>query len=184
MRKVILILGKTGCGKTTLSKKIRSKFSRVLTLDPLHEYDGTIIENLSDFFTLADSFKGNNDFNYTCRFESDIDVEYLFKFSCIYEDFLFVIEEAEIYLDPRSINKDFLWLIRYGRHKNISLLCVARRVPEITIDFRAQCSSIISYKQTEPNDLKLLNDYGFDSDKILNLSDHEYVILGENADSI
>jgi hypothetical protein len=94
-------------------------------------------------------------------------------------DFLLVVEEADQFLDPQKKNTPFLRLIRRGRHREISLLCIVRRVPEINKNFRAQCSSIVTFTQTEPDDLDLLSRYGFDPEAVSSLEPHRYLVLGE-----
>lgn len=77
-------------------------------------------------------------------------------------------EEAEAYISPYAGQSEFLKLIKYGRHHNIKVLGVARRTGELNINFRAMCEKIISLKQTEPNDLKKLNELGFEGLENLN----------------
>jgi len=172
-----------------LSKKLRSKSNRTLTLDPLYEYDGLIFSDylsLSKFFQECLEDLETSPFNVVCRFTSDEDIDYLFRLTWSLKNSLLVVEETEIYLDPRSTNYNFLRLVQYGRHNNVSLLCVARRVPEINIKLRAQITSAFSFYQSEPRDLSMLEQYGFDRDEILNLPDHEYVTWhdGQSFDDI
>jgi len=184
MRKVFLILGRTGCGKTTLAKKIIDKYRRTIAVDPLGEYGGNVF---TDFELFCDYCKNNivnnsGDFHIALRFDEDISFQYLFQVLWYIPDFLFILEEAEMFIDSRNADRNFLRLVRYGRHKDISLLCVARRVPEISIDFRAQCTSIVTYNQTEPSDLEKLEDYGFDMEEVKTLPLHEHVYIGENIE--
>lgn len=183
MRKVILILGRTGEGKTTLAKKIRSKFSKVITFDPLSEYDGIIFTDFESFSSYVMSLIpdwGNSKFNITCRFTSDIDVESGLEFTRSLTDTLLVIEETEIYLNPRNPNRSLIEHIRYGRHYNISLLCVARRSMEFNIDLRSQYSSIYTFRQSEERDLEVLKQYEFNETEIRNLQPHSYIFIGED----
>jgi hypothetical protein len=182
-RKVFVILGKTGSGKSTLARSILDKFSRIITLDPLGEYEGNII---TSWRVLVDTLEplydnwGNEHFNISCRFTTDEDVEYLFRLMWELHDVLFVVEETEIYLDPRKPNKAFSRLINYGRHRHISLLCVARRVPELSVQLRSQATSIITFRQSEPRDLQLLELYGFNQEAVKTLGDYEYLGVGES----
>ena len=158
MRKVILILGQTGSGKSFLTAKIRQKAKRLLTLDPKGEYSGQVFY---DFVTLATFISDKNlwdkgNFNAVARFRSQIDERSFFRMANTMSNFLLCIDEAEIYLDPRKSDEHFMEMVRYGRHQNISILAVARRIPEISIDFRAMATNIISFKQIEPGDLKHL----------------------------
>ena len=119
-------------------------------------------------------------FSLTCRFTNDNDVESGLKFTRSLTDILLVIEETEIYLNPRNPNRDLVEYIRYGRHYDVSLLCVARRSMEFNIDLRAQASSIYSFRQIEERDLQVLADYGFNPDEVRNLQPHTTALIGED----
>jgi hypothetical protein len=161
---------------------VRSKFAKVITLDPLHEYDGDIFfefdATVNRIRSCFDDWQGST-FNITCRYHNDDDIESFFKLCCQLPDVLVCVEETEIYLNPRAPNKDFLWMINYGRHRNISLLCIGRRVPELSISLRAQATSIYTFTQTEPRDLQLLEAYGFDQNEVQSLPQYHYKLIGE-----
>lgn len=172
-RSITIIYGRTGTGKSSLAKKIILKYPRVIIIDPLHEYVNGMI--FYDFESLIEYTEKNlsNNYTYICRFSSDIEHDYLFRFVQIIGNLLLVVEEAEIYISPTSQSSTFLNLCRYGRHQNISILGIARRVSELSINFRAFVDTIISFKQTEPRDLKLMSELGFENlDK---LSEHDYL---------
>lgn len=97
---------------------------------------------------------------------------------CDLEKFTLFVEEAEVYFDARSMNESFNHFVNFGRHQEISLVGVTQRSPQLNIKFRAQYSSMFSFNQTEPNDLKRLRDYGFDEQKIRELPDFKYLTDG------
>ncbi len=117
------------------------------------EYEGGLI--FEDFESLINYFLNNvpDEFRFICRFNNDVDIEYLFKFVFETKDLLLVCEEAEIYISPFTKQSNFLKLIRYGRHSQVSLLLIARRCSELSLDVRAQVTKIISFQQTDPNDI-------------------------------
>lgn len=183
MRKVYLVLGKTGSGKTTLAKEIRKKFNRIITLDPLKQYDGVIFKTFRELYEHIQSRLDQwefLEFSYTCRFQSDEEYEQVFAMARTLNNFLLVVEETDMFLKPRDPDSNFMWLINYGRHRNISLLCVGRRAPEITIGMRAQATSVVTFRQNEPNDLKLLEAYGFEPGRVSKLEQFKYEYVGEN----
>ncbi|MCK9282165.1 MAG: DUF87 domain-containing protein [Melioribacteraceae bacterium] len=161
MREITIIYGKTGTGKSHLAKELIYNYNRVVIIDPKAEYmDGLVFNN---FIDLVDYYKDNepDEFIFICRFESDLEHEYIFKFCQIIEDVLLVVEEAEIYISPYAKSSAFLDLCRYGRHHNVSILGIARRVSELSINFRALVTRLISFKQTEPVDIKISETLGF-----------------------
>lgn len=179
-RRVTLIFGRTGAGKSTMARKLSGKERRILILDPLGEFSGTVFHDFDTFAAyMAERLDPSHDFRIVCRFSEDVDVEYFFILARQIRCFTLCIDEAEIYLDPRSMNEDFLWIIRYGRHKEISLIAVARRVPELSVDLRAQASTIITFLQSEPRDLKNLEGYGFNPDRVRSLPLFQYLTIGE-----
>jgi len=171
-REVIIIFGKTGSGKSYHAKKIISGFSRVVILDPMAEYEGGLI--FDDFESLTNYYLENTpeDFKFICRFTNDMDINFLFKMLFEVKDLLLVCEEAEIYISPFSKQGNFLRLIRYGRHSEISLLLIARRTAELSKDVRAQVTKLVSFEQTEPDDLANMEKLGlFELD---NMGSFEY----------
>jgi len=160
VREVIIIFGKTGSGKSYFAKNLLKKYNRVIIIDSQFEYnDGIIFENYLD---LANYYLENlpDDFKFICRFSNDNDIEYLFKFVYDAKNLLLVCEEAEIYISPDARQGNFLRLVRYGRHSQISLLLVARRSSELSLHVRAQVTRLISFKQTDINDIKKMESLG------------------------
>ncbi len=186
MRHVILISGQTGSGKTFLARKIRNKAKRVITLDPLMEYDGIIFytfDQFADYVKQGGTDEGR-EFSLTCRFTNDIDIYSLFKLCWIIPNHLLVVEEADVYLDDIDNFKGFEDLIRRGRHQNISLLCNCQRVVDVHPKFRAQVTSFVSFQQVEPIDLKRLETWGIREDEVQALPIHTYIYKRENPEEI
>lgn len=190
-RKVFLITGKTGTGKSRLVKQLRQSFERTITLDPLEEYEGTIF---FDFVTFRDYVADHveENFSLVCRFTDEQDIDLLFQAVWFVERCTLIVEEANLFFDPHSKIQSFHRLVAQGRHKEISLLCVSQRVPELPISFRAQRNTIVTFQQTEPYDLKLLEGYGFDPVDVSELISSRgydsliegthYLVIGESLD--
>lgn len=168
-RKVLLITGKTGTGKSRLVKKLRATYDRSIVLDPHEEYDGTIFFDFISFNSYISEHRDDRQFSIVCRFADETDIDYLFRSIWWVGDVTFIVEESNLFLDPRSKNDGFLKLTSQGRHVRVSLLCVSQRVPELPISFRAQKHTIVTFRQEEPYDLDMLELYGFDSEKVANL---------------
>lgn len=135
----------------------------------MHEYNGIICEN---FLDCLEYVRDKREFTVCCRFTSDYDYEYLFKLIFELGNITLLLEEAEIYISPGSTSSNFLDLVRYGRHKNIEILGIARRASELSINFRAQVNKIYSFKQTELRDMEILEKLGFTN--LNKLAEHEY----------
>lgn len=183
MRRVVLILGKQGEGKTTLAKRIRELYDRSITFDPRGEYEGTIF---TEFLPAAryiqerfDSWKTEK-FQIVLRLKSDRDVLAATGFMRALAGVLVVLEETEIYLNPKSPNRDIIELIRYGRHEDMSLLCVARHSMEFSSDLRFSATSIYTFMQDEPYYLKILSKYGIDPEAVKGLPSHRYLCIRDD----
>ena len=172
-RKVILVLGKTGAGKTELVKRLRLQASRSITLDPQGEYDGYVVETFSEF---VDYFGDHppRQFRVTCRFGDEIDDRYLFQAVWHVGRCLFVVDDITAFTQ----SEDFLRLINRGRIKDISLICAAQRVPHFDTDLRAQFSSMVTFAQDAPNDVETLIKWGFDPYYLTTLTRENHRSLG------
>jgi hypothetical protein len=162
LRKCILVLGKTGTGKSTLVKRLIEKSKRTVILDPLFEYNGTSVNSLEEMKAL--SFSSFNEFRLSFRSSEEEEVNAVFRISWSLGNVLLVVEESDMFLDGK--NKYFNALVGQGRHRNVHLICIARRTPEVNKAFRAQATSFFSFYQSEPDDIEHLRQWGFDVEKI------------------
>lgn len=169
-RDVILIFGKTGSGKSTLTKKIINGFDRVIVFDTVAEYQGLIIESFNDFVYY---FKKQPDkFFVSCRYEDLEDYEYSARAIPVIGKCLVVMEEADNYLQSTSFSDStdpFVRLVTRGRHSQISILAISQRPHLIAITLRAMRTKVYAFSQDEPADLDYLSAWGFDPEKLSRL---------------
>lgn len=171
-RTIRLIFGRTGYGKSYLAKFLIKSEKRVLIIDPMLEYDsGLIFTTFEDLISYYREHKPET-FKFICRFKSDLEIEFAFRFCSIVGNLLLVVEEAEIYISPFARSTNFLDIVRYGRHNSISILGIARRTSELSADLKAQVNTIYSFNQILPRDIKLMEEMGFIN--IDKLPPHEY----------
>lgn len=173
-REIILIYGKTGSGKSELAKRLIKPYNRIVIIDVMNEYEGTIVETFDDFI---DYIIDRENFVVCVRFTDDEDYEFLFRTIFEVSNILLVLEEAELYISPSERRNEFLKLVKYGRHRDISIIGIARRISELSPQLRSQVDKIYTFKQTEPKDLKVLKELGFNENKIMNLNDFEYEVI-------
>jgi hypothetical protein len=175
-RTIKLVLGKTGSGKSSFVKKeLIRNIERLIIIDALSEYEnGIIFTNVDTLieYILDNKINQHDNFKFICRFTDDKDIELLFLLVFELSNLTLLVEECEIYVSPNSKSSNFLKLVRYGRHKNISIIGVARRSTELSLTFRSQTDTIFSFKQTDKNDLVKMEELGlYDLDK---LEDYKY----------
>lgn len=167
-RDITLIFGRTGSGKSYLTKKLIKDLNRVIIIDALNEYtDGIIFYSLKDFALFI--YENNPDkfkiilrlHNLDLQKDISLTVDKVFDLCFHIGNLTLVIEEAEIYISQYEKKSVFNNLIRYGRHKEISLIAVARRVTELSNDLKSQVNKIYSFNQVLKNDIIYLNNLGF-----------------------
>lgn len=171
------------------------RFPRKLVLDPLGEYSGTVFETMSEVFDFFERNPGLENFSCCLRNSDESDADFLFRLAWTLQNVLVVVEEANIYMSSQRKFPSFLQLVSRGRHRGVHLLCTSQRVPEVMIAFRAQKTSLVTFFQDEPEDLKHLRDWGFDENQIRSLvkfdekfqvavEGQHYLLIGEGLDGI
>lgn len=174
-RLIKLIFGRTGYGKSFLAKKLIKDFNRVIVIDPMFEYESGLI--FLSFEDMLNYYKEHlpETFTFICRFSNDVDIEFAFKFCTVVGNLLLVVEEAEIYISPFAKSTNFLNLVRYGRHKSISILGIARRTSELSTDLKAQVNGIYSFNQMLPRDIAIMQELGFSGIENLPFYEYQYI---------
>ena len=167
-RKIIIVTGKSGTGKTKLSRQILALFSRKIILDIMEEYEcKNTYNNFQEFLNAVSILDQNID---VCiRGFKDSDVNYICEWCLLAGNILLGIEEFESYVSRYDAYPQLDEIIRRGRHNDVSLLAVSQRVPDFPPLFRSQITSFFSFYQDEPIDVKHLLDRDFNIEDIENL---------------
>lgn len=179
--KITLILGRKGTGKTTLAKQRASSASRLLVVDNLVEYhQGLIFERYGALEHYAP--QNRECFACVCRFTTDDEQRRLFQLAWDLGHLTLLAEEVDWYAPPSrpakgSAAEKFLELLKYGRHRDLSIIGVSRRPAEITRMLTSQADEIVSFQQTEPGDLKYLQKYGFRPEELAALGEFQYATV-------
>lgn len=128
----ITIVGQKGAGKSQLSRRLVLKSARLITLDRLMEYDGTLVtsnpETAIDY--LAHNWRGG--FHLVTRFRSDTATGLFLRYLAVTAErcptlpISLRVEEADFYSRPQGIEPALGHLYNYGRHASINLLAIAR----------------------------------------------------------
>lgn len=192
-RKIIIITGKSGTGKTKLSREILKLFPKKIILDILEEYEAEkIYQGLGEF--LQNESVLNTSLNVCIRNFSDSDVDYICKWCLIAGDVCLAFEEFENYVSRYDSFKYLDEIIRRGRHNDVTLLAVSQRVPDFPPLFRSQITSFFTFYQDEPIDIKHLIDRGLEEETIkelqrceglaLPMKDIHYLCQGDTLEQI
>ena len=157
---VIFVAGRKGSGKSTLVREISHEFPRVVALDSLGEYDTRerfqVLDGPQEIAEGMLRVEGAQTFRVSLRAD---DTETLLRaLDLVYEmpGVLVIVEETSLYCSPSHLPPEISRLVRYGRHRDISQVYVARRPSEIHRDLTAQADVIVSFVQHEQRDVAYL----------------------------
>lgn len=177
---IITILGRKGSGKSRLAGEIMDEFPRVFIIDSIGEYEAPLIAwGLHDSVRLILQEHQKPATTISLRAVSVEDN--LTLLSLLYEvpDCLIVIEEASLYCSPSLLPDEIAALVRYGRHRRISLLFVARRPSELHRDITGQSDVLVSFCQREPRDIDYFRAWGDVAEAVQKLGPYQIIALGE-----
>jgi DNA helicase HerA-like ATPase len=178
---ICVVFGKKGSGKTTLVKRSASFLSRVVIFDPLSEYaDGVVI---SDAASLAEYLRVNHAGKFKIIFRAEDDQVFSEAFYACRNmyDMTIIIEEVDNFCSPYDIEENLRGIIRYGRHRQLSIIGVSRRPAEVSRHLTAQADCIISFIQNEPRDIAYLKSRlsNEDCEQIKSLPEYQYHVFGD-----
>jgi len=178
-RFIFTVLGMTHTGKSAFIKFLLPYFPEPLfILDVNHEYEAPVR------FKTMKAFKkwiaaGNYPYRVAFDFEHNADDVELFKLiRYLKRPCTLLIEEAWHYTKPNHMQEDLETLVFRGAHWGINLVFVTQRAATISRSITSQ-SEVITFRQTESNDLKALKTRSDDAINVSELEPHEFIILGE-----
>jgi hypothetical protein len=156
-RKVILIFGKRGSGKSFLLQKLIEKTPRLLTFDTLGEYtQGVVCDNVQ---TLAGFWQKHYHQNFRLIYrplKPAEEVETIAGLVWTCGNMTFAVEEIDTFCGPLQIGDNFAQIIQRGRHKNIELIGITQRPFGINRLLTSQAKEIYVFNTNEPRDREYL----------------------------
>lgn len=181
-KKIILIMGIRGTGKSTKAKELLTSRPRVLIYDTLCEYrQGLIVEDIKSLCETWRKLHGHDRYaiiyqpiNPVADFAEVCELVYLCG------EITFFIEEIDTFLsiNPAGICPEFLNIVQRGRHYNIELIGVTQRPYALPAILRSQCKELYSFRQFEERDIQWLKAIiGQDAEGIRELKQFEFMGL-------
>ena len=187
----IFIMGRRGCGKSYLAKKLQQIWPRRIIIDPTGEYtdksgkaifkNAIVVHDFSEFgkkiieleklkkFVLI--FQPGID---TRNFEAEFDE--ICRVCYYLGNIQMVLEELQLYASTHQIPHWLKQLMLTGRHQNISLLFTSQRPGQINKTVFSQCIHIFCGSIIEGNDLRYVANFLNQDFKILTmLPDREFL---------
>lgn len=179
-RDVRLILGPTGCGKTTLAKEFVNRLPRALILDNgFQEFSSIHFTDINALYEYLDT-RGGQGGNFRASY-TPMRAQYgtLFKWARELgqaEEVTLCLEECDRFPTADSAG-DFEELIQRGRHYGVHLLGLTTHPFAVDIDLRRQATEIFTFRQHEPADLawlaKVITPEALA--QVVELRDYEYI---------
>lgn len=161
-RDIVVVVGKTGMGKTQWVRQYIRALKRVIAQDPMQEYEGMVsFETIPELIDHVQEYPA-----FHVRYEYADQFEMLCKVAWAAQNVTLLIEEAQRVIPPVGELPDiFTDLVYRGRHRRVSLILVAQRAHTIHIAVRSQFTGMVIFRQTERADVKWIQDVsGFDID--------------------
>jgi len=177
-KKVILVLGQRGGGKSYLANEMLPEYPRYLIYDTLGEYSRGVafltLQELKDFW--GKSYQRNfrliyQPVNPIEDFDEVCDLVYSLG------DMMFLVEEIDTFCSSQTISTAFANIIQRGRHKNITLIGVSQRPYGIHRLITSQAKEIYSFLHREPRDVEYLKSFiGSEAEKVRDLPRYHYLL--------
>jgi len=181
----IAILGTTGCGKTILSRKVQSAWSRQVVIDPMAEYDdGEVFLDFSKFAERLKILKAENSkkFRLIFRFNPEKSAADEATFNAIlrvcfyFRNIQIIVEEVQLLTSSHQLPDWMKTCVFVGRHNGISMIFVTQRPARLHKDLLSQCQHVFVGQLHDKNDLNYISNFvGENSETISNLKSGKFV---------
>jgi len=154
-KKVIVIIGKRGCGKSYLARKLIEKEPRLLIFDTMSEYlDGVVFdaEEIAQFKAFWKHVY-RQPFRLIYRpLVPEKEIDEIAELVYLLGNTTFVVEEVDCYCTAYQISDAFAHIIQRGRHKNITLFAITQRPYGIHRLLTSQAKELYIFSTNEPRD--------------------------------
>jgi len=188
-KKVILIFGKRGSGKSFLAHKLINDEKRLIVFDIMSEYENGVIfdaENYEQFLIFWRSVcRGNYRFVYR-PLKPDEEINNICELVYVIGNCCFLVEEIDCYCSSHRISDQFAAIIQRGRHKNITLIGVTQRPYGVNLLLTSQAKEIYVFNTNEPRDREYLRTLlGQEIEpKLDSLKEYEYVYWQDGKEGL
>jgi len=155
---ICVIAGQRGVGKTTLAKNLISGITRVVIYDPVGEYDPR--------------------FSYIPQTDSVEEFEAFMKKCWEMGNVFIVVDEAERFLRNNGRILPFTYkVINTGRHRNIGMMLITRRLAELHKTPFGLSAMVILFRLFLPNDIKYISEFLNKAEEVRTLPNYKYKVF-------
>lgn len=197
-RAVVVVVGRTGSGKSFWSRQFSIGWCRRIVFDPFCSYPGASTVSDVDLIDLHATAR-DPAVDFAVQFSSPELLPLAADVAYSIGDCLLVVEELGVVLEGGRTMPEWLRrMILLGRHREISLLLIAQRAALIPTDARSQCSRFVSFAQSEYVDrdwlkksfgptiagkISELKNYSCVDIDLLTCREYEYAVGGSGLDN-
>lgn len=188
-KKITLIFGKRGSGKSYLAKKLIENEHRIVIFDVMSEYTDGVLFGTEDFEKFIEFWRKVYHRNFRLIYRPIRPVEEVEQIGeLVYSlgDCSFLCEEIDCVCSTNKISDNFAAIIQRGRHKNITLIGITQRPFGINRLLTSQAKEIYVFNSNEPRDreyLRILLGQDIDS-KLDSLKQFEYVYWQDGKEGL
>jgi len=188
-KKITLIFGKRGSGKSYLADKLIENENRIVVFDVMSEYTNGVVFGTEDFDQFIEFWRKVycHKFRLIYRPIKPIEeVERIGELVYTLGGCTFLCEEIDCVCCTNRISDNFAAIIQRGRHKNITLIGITQRPFGINRLLTSQAKEIYVFNTNEPRDreyLRILLGQDIDS-KLDSLKQFEYVYWQDGKDEL
>lgn len=158
-KKVIIIIGKRGSGKSFLTNKLIETEPRFIVYDTMSEYERGVVFGAENYNEFLEFWRKT----YRSRFrliyrplKPDAEIDRVCDLVYDLGNCCFVVEEIDCYCSSNQISDKFAAIIQRGRHKNITLIGVTQRPYGINRLLTAMAKEVYVFNTNEPRDREYL----------------------------
>jgi DNA helicase HerA-like ATPase len=191
----ILVTGTSGTGKTTLAQKLlksekafvkfiydhQGEFSQRFKVPAIRDADELVEKTARGgyvCFDPIDSFPGKaaTGFDFFCEFIFNVSQN-------LNGRKILFCDEIQKLTDTANEPEAFLTLCETGRRFQVDIIAITQAPNRIHNTVRNQLTQVYTFRQSDKNALKYLEDNGFDPEKVRSLSAEKHEWLGRNLDT-
>jgi hypothetical protein len=183
-------MGRRGCGKSFLAKRIQGLWKRRLIIDSLNEYtEGEMVHSFAQLGALLTQKKATNSQEFTIVFQFDpespasvAEFDHILRLAYYYGNIQVVVEEIQLYCTTHMMPHWLKTSLLTGRHQNMAMLFTSQRPGEVHKTIISQCSHVFCGNIQEGNDIRYLsNFFREESEKLARLPDRRFLYLSKTG---
>lgn len=154
---IIFVSGQRGSGKTFWTRRFCEEHVRIMIFDPMSEYRSAATHSYSELEPFLEYMRRASKRSVVDVSFDPLDTLECFRFFCrcalALGNVYVVIEEVDLFCRPSIMPKELEALIKYGRHKGVNLVAIARRPAEVGRLLTSQATRYVIFNQIEPKDI-------------------------------